>query len=226
MKFKKGIALFAVFIMMQQLLQAQTVKFGAKAGINFASVAVYNNPTSSTYQSKNYSNFRFGEVTEIDWQKFAIQTGLILDGKGGIDTYINPETSTNRRKNTRLYYLEIPVNFLYKIPTRAGTLFLGGGPYAAYGLGGHYSLSGTIFDSPIDGNNRVYFGNDENSDYKRTDYGLNLRAEIRLLHGIGLELNYEYGLKNIATPTVYDDVNIKTRNKVFGIAVSYLFNNH
>ncbi|MGI4750918.1 MAG: porin family protein [Janthinobacterium lividum] len=225
MMLKKWLLISMVLEMLYLPLKAQTVKFGAKAGINFASIGAYNNPTTSSYQSKNYGNIKFGEVTEIGWQKFAIQTGLILDGKGGIDTYINPETSTNRRKNTRLYYLEIPVNFLYKLPTKAGTIFLGGGPYAAYGIAGQYSLSGIIFDSPIDGTNRVYFGNDENSDYKRTDYGLNLRAEIRLLHGVGFELNYEYGLRDIATPGVYDDVNIKTRNKVFGIAVSYLFNN-
>ncbi|RYY22737.1 MAG: PorT family protein [Sphingobacteriaceae bacterium] len=223
--FRKRIYITVVFLMMHQLLQAQTVRFGAKTGINFASISAYNNPTSSVYQSKIYTNIKIGEVTEIGWTKFAIQTGLVLNGKGGIDTYINPETNTNRRKNTRLYYLEIPVNFLYKLPVKVGTLLLGGGPYAAYGIAGSYSLSGIIFDSPIDGKNRVNFGNNENSDYKRTDYGLNLRTEIRLLHGIGFELNYEYGLKNIATPSVYDDVGIKTRNSVFGIAISYIFGN-
>jgi len=223
MMFKKSLYTLVFLWLFYQPLKAQTFSFGLKGGINFAEISAFNNPTSSTYQSKNYGNIRFGEVTEIDWPKFAVQTGLILDGKGGINTYINPETNTNRRKNTRLYYLEIPVDFLYKTQTKAGTLFFGGGPYAAYGIAGKYSLSGIIFDSAIDGSNRVVFGNDENSDYKRTDYGLNLRAVIRLLHGIGFELNYEYGLKNIAAPGVYNDVNIKTRNRVFGIAVSYLF---
>ncbi len=219
--------LLIVLILAQYVnVRAQTIKFGAKAGINFASIEAYNNPNSSTYQSKSYTNIKIGEVTEIGWPHFAIQTGLALDGKGGINTYINPETSTNRRKNTRLYYLEIPVIFLYKKQLKVGTLCFGGGPYAAYGIAGKYSLSGIIFDSPIDGSNAVRFGNDENSDYKRSDYGLNFRAEIRLLHGIGFELNYEYGLNNTATPSVFDDVNIKTRNKVFGIGVSYLFNNH
>lgn len=215
--------MFVTLWMLHQPLQAQTVSFGAKAGINFASISAYNNPTSSTYDSKSYGNIRFEEVTQIEWPKVALETGLSLNGKGGVNTYINPETNTNRRKNTRLYYLEVPVVLLYKLPTKAGTIFLGGGPYAAYGVAGTYTLSGIIYDSPIDGTNKVSFGNNENSDYKRTDYGLNLRAEIRLLHGIGFELNYEYGLRNIATPGVYDDANIKTRNKVFGIAVSYLF---
>ncbi|RYY06233.1 MAG: PorT family protein, partial [Sphingobacteriaceae bacterium] len=128
--FRKRIYISVVFLMMHQLLQAQTVKFGAKAGVNFASVKAYNNPTSSVYQSKIYTNLKIGEITEIGWTKFALQTGLVLNGKGGIDTYINPETNTNRRKNVRLYYLEIPVNFLYKVPVKAGTLFFGGGPYA------------------------------------------------------------------------------------------------
>lgn len=220
---KKTFYTFIFLWFFYQPLKAQTFNFGLKGGINFAEINAYNNPTSSTYQSKNYGNIRFGEVTEIDWTKFAIQTGLILDGKGGINTYINPETSTDRRKSTRLYYLEIPVNFLYRIQTKAGTVFLGGGPYAAYGIAGRYSLSGIIFDSTIDGSDQVKFGNDENSDYKRTDYGLNLRAEIRLLHGIGFELNYEYGLRDISTPGIYDDASIKTRNRVFGVAVSYLF---
>ncbi|MVN22297.1 porin family protein [Mucilaginibacter arboris] len=226
MMLKKCTLIFISLFLLFQTLKAQTVKIGAKAGINFASISAYNNPTSSTYQSKNYSNFRIGGTTELEWPKFTIQTGLMLDGKGGENTYINPETSTNRRKNARLYYLEVPVSFLYRKSTKIGTLFLGGGPYVAYGLWGNYTLSGIIFDSPIDGSEKVAFGNNENSDYKRTDYGLNFRAEIRLLHGIGFELNYEYGLRDIATPGLYDDVNIKTRNKVFGIAVSYLIKNN
>ncbi len=209
-----------------QLSQAQTVKFGAKAGINFASISAYDNPTSSVDQSKNFSNFKIGAISEIGWQKFYLQAGLLLNGKGGKDIYINPETNTNRQKNTRLYYLEVPLNLLYRANIKAGSLFFGGGPYAAYGIKGNYTLSGIIFDSQVDGSTKVQFGNNENSDYKRTDYGVNLRAEIRFLHGIGFELNYEYGLRNIASPGIYDDANLKTRNKVFGIAVSYLINNN
>ncbi len=224
--FKKWLFIIVTTFIFLQNLKAQTVKFGAKAGINFASISAYNNPTSSAYASKSYGNIRIGGMSEIDWSKVSLQTDFILNGKGGNNTYINPETNTNRRKNTRLYYLEIPVNFLYKLPTKVGTLFFGGGPYVAYGLTGNYSLSGIIFDSPVDGDQKVVFGNNENSDYKRTDFGANLKAEIRLLHGIGFELNYEYGLRNIATPGIYDDANIKTRNNLFGISVSYLFKNN
>lgn len=221
---KKFLLVFAVMLLYQSS-KAQTVKFGAKAGINFASISAYSNPSGSNYQSKDFSNVRLGVITEIGWPKFVLQTGLMLDGKGGENTYINTNDNTNRLKKIRLYYLEIPVNLLYKKQTKLGTLFVGGGPYAAYGIAGGYSLSGIIFDSVVDGSEKVAFGNDENSDFKRTDFGLNLRSEIRFLHGIGFELNYEYGFRNIATPSVYDDPNIKTRNKVFGIAVSYLFKN-
>lgn len=222
---RKYLFVLCAYFVLLQSLKAQNLKFGAKAGINFASISAYNNPTNSTYQSKIFDNIDIGGVTELVWPKFTLQSGLILDGKGGENTYINNQTNTNRQKNTRLYYLEVPLDLLYKIHTKTGTLLLGGGPYAAYGLWGIYSLSGIIFDSPIDGNQRVAFGNNENNDYKRTDYGLNLKTEIRFLHGIGFELNYEYGLRNIATPGIYDDANIKTRNKVFGIAVSYMFKN-
>ncbi len=223
---KKYFFVLGAFFILHLPTWAQTVKFGAKAGINFATIDAYSNPTSSIYQSKVFTNLRLGGITELTWSKVVLQGGLMLDGKGGENTYIDPTTSTNRRKNTRLYYLEIPVNLLYRKQTKIGTLLVGGGPYAAYGIAGTYTLSGIVFDAPVDGSSKVDFGNNENSDYKRTDYGVNLRAEIRLLHGIGFELNYEYGLRNIATPGLYDDVNIKTRNKVFGIAVSYLFKNN
>ena len=226
MMLKKWLITFICIITLIGSTEAQTVKFGAKAGINFAAISAYDNPTRSTYQSKSYSNFKAGVITQIDWAKFAIQTGLFIDGKGGINTYINPESNTNRQKNVRLYYLQIPVNFMYKQEIKPGTLYFGVGPYVAYGITGKYSLSGIIFDSPVDGSEKVYFGNNENSDYKRADYGLNFRTQIRLLHGIGFELYYEHGLKNIATPGLYDDVGIKTRNKVFGIAVSYLIKNN
>jgi hypothetical protein len=223
---KKWLIVLSGILTFYSNANAQKIKYGAKAGINFVSISAYNNPTSSTYQSKAYTNISVGGIAEADWNKLSIQTGLMLDGKGGENTYINPESSINRRKNIRLYYLQVQVNFLYRIPTKSSTLFFGGGPYAAYGLGGNYTLSGIIFDSPVDGSQSVYFGNNENSDFKRADYGLNLRAEIRFLHGIGFELNFEYGFRNIGTPNLYDDVGIKTRNRVLGIAVSYLINNN
>jgi hypothetical protein len=215
--------LFIIILLSGKSLIAQQANFGVTGGINFPTINAYDNPTNSIDRSKTYSNIKIGAIVAFFWPKFAIQTGLLLDGKGGIDIYINNGTNTNRQKNSRIYYLEVPVNFLYRLPTKAGDIFLGGGPYAAYGLWGNYTLSGIIFDSEVDGNTKVQFGNNENSDYKRFDYGANLKAEIRLLHGIGFELDYAYGLRNIATPGIYDDANLKTRNKVFGIAVSYLF---
>lgn len=223
---KKGLLILNALFILHLSAWAQTVKFGAKAGINFANISAYSNPTNSVYQSKNYGNTKIGALAELEWTKITLQTGLMFDGKGGQSTYIDPASSTNRRKNTRLYYLEVPVNLLYQQRTKIGTLLFGGGPYVAYGVGGNYSLSGIIYDSQVSGNEQIQFGNNENSDYKRTDYGLNLRTEIRLLHGIGFELNYEFGLRNIASPGIYDSPDVKTRNKVFGVAVSYLFKNN
>ncbi|MEX8546173.1 MAG: porin family protein [Mucilaginibacter sp.] len=212
-----------MFALFGKQLSAQSVKFGATAGINFPTISAYNNPTHSIDRSKTYSNIKLGIIAEKQWTKVVLQSGLLLDGKGGKDIYINEETSTNRQKATRLYYLQVPLNLLYRTQTKIGDLYFGGGVYAAYGLWGNYSLSGIIFDSDVDGSTKAQFGNDENSDYKRTDYGINFKTEIRFLHGIGLELDYEYGLKDIATPGIYDDANLKTRNKVFGVGISYLF---
>ncbi|WP_299286609.1 porin family protein [uncultured Mucilaginibacter sp.] len=220
---KKYGFVLAVLALLGQQLCAQSVKFGATAGINFPTISAYDNPTHSLDQSKAYSNIKLGFIAEKQWPKLVLQSGLLLDGKGGKDIYINEETNTNRQKDSRLYYLQVPLNLLYRTQTKIGDLYFGGGVYAAYGLWGNYSLSGIIFDSDVDESDKAQFGNDENSDYKRTDYGINLKAEIRLLHGIGFELNYEYGLRNIASPGIYDDANLKTRNKVIGLGVSYLF---
>lgn len=220
---KKYWFVFGTLTLLSQLIHAQSFKFGATAGINFPTISAYNNPTNSIDQSKSYSNIKIGIVTEKEWSKVVLQSGLILDGKGGKDIYINSETSTNRQKNTRLFYLQVPVDVLYKVQTKIGDVYFGGGIYATYGLWGNYSLSGIIFDSDVDGSSKVQFGNNENSDYKRTDYGINFKAEIRFLHGIGFELSYEYGLRNIASPGIYDDANLKTRNKVIGFGITYLF---
>ena len=220
---KKYGFVMCMFAMFGKQLHAQSVKFGATAGINFPTISAYDNPTHSIDRSKTYSNIKFGVIAEKQWAKLVLQSGLLLDGKGGKDIYINEETSTNRQKDTRLYYLQVPLSLLYRTQTKIGDLYFGGGVYGAYGLWGNYSLSGIIFDSDVDGSTKAQFGNDENSDYKRTDYGINFKTEIRFLHGIGFELNYEYGLRNIATPGIYDDANLKTRNKVFGVGISYLF---
>ena len=213
-------SIFALFV---GQLQAQSLKYSATLGINFPTISAYNNPTNSIDKSRAYSNFKVGVTVEKEWSKLIVQSGLLIDGKGGKDIYINPETSTNREKDTRLYYLQVPVYLLYKKQTPLGDLHFGVGVYAAYGLWGNYSLSGIIFDSNVDGSSKVQFGNNENSDYKRTDYGVNFKAEIHFLHGIGFKLIYEYGLKNIASPGIYDDADLKTRNKIFGLGVSYSF---
>lgn len=224
--FKKYGFIFGILVLSGSLIQAQSLKYSATVGINFPTISAYNNPTNSIDRSKAYSNFKIGVTVEKEFTKIIVQTGLLLDGKGGKDIYINDQTNTNRQKDTRLYYLQVPLYLMYKKQTKIGDLHFGAGVYAAYGLWGNYSLSGIIFDSDVDGSSKVTFGNNENSDYKRTDYGVNLKAEIHFLHGIGLKLIYEYGLKNIASPGIYDDANLKTRNKVLGFGVSYLINHN
>lgn len=186
------------------------VQFGITAGPSFSSV------TSKTMggnkeTSKLLTGIRAGLTVDLPLaDEFYIQPSLLYVGKGGKDNVSNVDVKTN------ISYLELPINFMYKPEVGTGNLFIGLGPYIAYGLGGKTEMvnNGNAISSDIE------WGDDNIGQLKRIDAGANFQVGYELPMGLNFGLHTDLGLINIRGNGDSDNM---TKNTSFGVSVGYKF---
>jgi len=189
-----------------------------KGGLNLANITTTAN--GRVDEAKMLTSFHAGIMNDMPLgDAFSFQAGLMLTGKGS-KTEINT-SSVNYKLTSNPLYLEVPVNFVFKIPFGSGSrLFLGAGPYVAMGIAGktkgeYQTLGGiTEYEKDIEFNNDDPFtaGQEDASVNKlrRFDYGANALAGFetgKFLIGV----NYGYGLAKIASTQANDDDQNKHR---------------
>jgi hypothetical protein len=198
-----------------------------------------NTTTASSVQQNSYSNltgFHVGALAEFNIYPVSIQTGLEYTVKGSNGTEYNSQTfgsgatayttSSSLTSTEKLNYYEIPLNILYNIPiNKTEKVFVGGGPYIAFGSSGKYSNSGTSISpdpetgintvTPLSESQAIAFGS--SGDVQTTDYGINAIAGFSYKNRLLFSLGYGFGLANIATSGV------KTTNNVMKVSLGYSF---
>lgn len=184
------------------------VKFGIKAGVNFANVTISADELGGgSFSPKSLTSFHFGGLVDYSFsEKVSIQPALMLSGKGFKVEMGSIETSMN------LMYLEIPVNVVYKL----GGVYLGAGPYAAFGLSGKEKYEDSD-DSDDNYEEDVKFGSGD-EEIKGTDFGVNLLAGYQLTNGLNFGVGYGLGLSNLS-----NESSGEIKNKLFSISVGYSF---
>lgn len=204
---------------------AQSVHFGIRAGLNESTLSgttFIDGSTGSTIKSNSsyISRFHAGLFAEIPVGRFSIEPGAFYTQKGG-ETKYKSTTATKLQdyyQKTTLNYLEIPVNVFYNIPVGIGKIFVGGGPYVAFGLSGHYnsayitSTGQNIQTGAMQGDIRF----DKNG-YKNPDYGINTLLGLQLKNNISFNAGYGFGLTNLYRS------GFTAKNKVLSISVGYQF---
>ncbi|QEH40222.1 porin family protein [Chitinophaga sp. XS-30] len=188
------------------------VKFGVTAGPSFSS---YTSKVSGDKEtSKLMTGLRAGITVDLPLaDEFYIQPSLLYVGKGGMMESENFDL----KLKTRINYLELPINFMYKPEVGNGNIFIGFGPYIAYGLGGKSELAddnGNKLSSDIE------WGNDNMSQMKRLDAGANFQFGYEFPMGFNIGLHTDLGLVN-ARGNGDDDNSF--RNTSFGVSVGYKF---
>lgn len=185
--------------------KAQT-SYGLKAGANFAKFQVSGGNTSYTSDAATYFYVTgFADVPVA--MNFSVQPGISLQGKGGKAPAGDFGTEVSTKDN--LMYIEVPVNFVYYVPTGdAGKVFFGAGPYAAIGIHakstqGNLSESGSFSDAGL----------------KAFDAGLNFLAGFKLTNGFLINGGYGLGLTNM----LKDIDGVTSKNRVFSVGVGYQF---
>ncbi|WP_304068881.1 porin family protein [Pedobacter glucosidilyticus] len=211
--------LLAILVMATITASAQT-KFGLKGGVNLANVNISSqginlSPDALTsFHLTGFTEFALGE-------KFAIQPGLSFQGKGFKFKLEDEDSGMSVEAQANLSYLEIPVNAVLNLPVGEGSLFLGAGPYAAFGLFG--KQEGSVFGEDVVGeDDKVSFGSGEEDDFSATDFGLNLMAGYRLKSGLLFNVGYGIGLSNMI-PESQREGDSKANNKVLSFSVGFAF---
>ncbi len=216
---KKIITLFTLVLLLSIATQSNAQwSWGLKSGLNIAS---FSYATSTGMTIKSVTGYQVGGVVNYYLQNnMFLEAGIGLSTKGSevsmgdastmlIDSKIKPQ------------YLEIPINFLYKVDLAEGAyLHLFAGPYLGFGLGGKVSSAVTLSGmSATTSDNSIIYGSDSTANMKSFDFGLNV--------GVGAELSrffirvqYGFGLTNLSPSS---DANSSFKNSCIGLSVGYMW---
>jgi hypothetical protein len=195
------------------ITQAQILR----GGVNLANVSITND--GDVDENKTLTTFQVGLLGDFKLLPILyLQPGIVFSGKGSKTQQGETTDATYYRATTNPYYIEIPVNLVFKTP---GPLkfFVGAGPYLGIGIAGHNKTEGKFLNTAFESEQDIEWSDDDPStlDYeegagygimKRFDYGLNGTAGIETKN-IVLSVNYGHGLAKIqsGSNSSADDLN-------------------
>lgn len=211
-------------------LQAQKSSAIIRAGVNFANVT--NSDDGDIDDAKMLSSFQVGIIGDFNVAPFlAIQPGLLFTGKGSKTQSGNPGDASWYRATTNPYYLEVPVNLVFKTPG-AVRFFAGAGPYIAMGIAGKNKTDGEVLGTSFHSEDNIEWSDDdpttldyeENAGFgimKRFDYGLNGLLGVEFTNFV-LSANFGLGLAKLqsGSNSSEDDNN---KHRVFSLTAGFKF---
>lgn len=218
---KKSILVFLTILSINQFVNAQDkvndsanqldIKFGAKAGLNLATLSGDLEGVSSR------TSFHIGGMAEVMLNdEFAVQPELLYSSQGA---KLDDGTLA-------FNYLNLPIMGKYFV---SDEFTIEAGPQFGYLLsaklkydsedngGGGGSINAPARNAKI---NRVAETEDIKEDVKSFDYGLNIGASYIIENGINISLRYYLGLANGSNL----DGDGEFKNSVFQLSIGYFFN--
>ncbi len=219
---RKTAAFILCFISVSAFAQ---LRVGIQAGYN---ISQFSSKGSNTqyYNLANINTFQAGLIAEEKLNNhFFAESGLSFAQKGSIRT-TNTQYALDGGPNTttKLNYLQIPLNLIYKVKLNTSlTALAGAGFYGAFGLSGSEkgtdeNSSGTV--SPV--NNKIKFQNNTffvaNTTYvKPFDIGYNVFVGLEWKKSLQFRATINDGFKGI-----YPTGDTEFRNQVFNLSITYL----
>ncbi|MEI9943271.1 MAG: porin family protein [Chitinophagaceae bacterium] len=206
MKSKLLVLLPSVMFLLAVTVNAQKSSAILRGGVNLANVSV--NDDGGIDDAKTLTSFQVGIIGDINLTSFlALQPGLIFTGKGTKSQSGNEGSANWYRATTNPYYLEVPVNLVFKTPSAPVKFFAGAGPYIAIGIAGKNKVRGSVLGSNFSSEESIDWSDDDPGTLdeeegagfgilKRFDYGLNGLIGIETSH-IVISANYGLGLAKL-----------------------------
>ncbi len=230
MKMKiKYLTLSAILILSSVAMQAQ-IGFGLLGGVNFQNINGKNN-NGDKLENGLLTGFHAGVNVNIPVAPdFYFQPGLLFSVKGAKNEFFNPDlkASGDYTTTTRLSYVEMPLNLLFRPQLGNGHLLLGFGPYLAYGISGKETtqLNSVSIERPVKFKNSVEEWTDlvENAYYRPFDAGANILFGYEFAMGAFIQLNAQLGLLKINPEYSWiSDDQTAYKNTGYGLSLGYRF---
>jgi len=201
---------FALTIILLTGFYSNAQKGRLEAGINLANVSITDN--GKVDDAKMLTSFQLGLIGDFSIGSILyLQPGILYTGKGTKTQSGDPSTGNYSKATTNPYYIEIPLNFVFKTPTSGSSssqnrFFVGAGPYMAIGVAGKIKNEGKTTIGAVatsyENDEKIEFSNDDPTtlDYeegagfgiiKRFDYGL---GAVAGLEGKSMVLSVKYDL--------------------------------
>ena len=226
----KFLTISAIFIFSTLALQAQ-IGFGLLGGVNFQNI---NGKDINGNKLENglLTGFHAGVNINIPLAPdFYFQPGVLFSVKGAKDDFFSPQVkaSGDYETTTKLYYIEMPLNLLYRPQLGEGYILIGLGPYIAYGIGGKEISD---FGSSLSYERDVKFKSTvtniidliENAYYRPFDAGANIFFGYEFSMGLFCQMNAQLGLLKINPEYGWvTDNKASYKNTGFGISIGYRF---
>ena len=154
--------------------------------------------------------------------QFYFQPGLIYSTKGA------KNTSGSITRTTKLNYIELPLNLVYKAQLGSGYFMLGFGPYVGYGIGGNEKIEGgsVTVENDVEFKNTVETGDGLLIPYfKALDLGGNIFAGYEMSNGLFFQLNTQLGMVNIKPEDkrLLSTADKSNKNTGYGLSLGYRF---
>lgn len=206
-------------------------RVGIKGGYNLANIS--NTNSGGVDNSRGLSSFHIGAIADFPLSEIiSFQPGVFFTGKGSKLESGTEGSATYFKSETKPKYIEVPLNFVGKIPVGTDTrIFLGAGPYAAFGVAGKNKYTSTIASITTTGESDIKWDDDTPFNtgdpnqgydrYKRFDYGGNVLAGVEF-GNVLVSAQYGLGFGKIfsGADNSSDD---KSKNRVWSFSVGYLF---
>ena len=183
------------------VLAQQQVKFGPKAGVNFANISGLDNSEMKT-------GFHVGAVAEIKFnEKFSIQPEVVYSTQGAKFTYNNAEVKLNND------YINVPIMAKYYI---VDGFSVEAGPQVGFLAKAEQEGSYCGFTGTVDAKDR----------YKSVDFGLNFGLAYDLPMGFFVNARYNLGLSKVGEDYTIGNLTYEAannKNSVIQLGVGYKF---
>jgi hypothetical protein len=189
---RKTLFVATIFILIVNFVSAQSTRIGVYAGPVAANM--WEKIGDKSRMHKYQLGATMGILLDVPMQRFgSFQPGLNYIGKNSKDNYID-NTGAQIETETKLSYLEVPINVLFRLPGGGGKITLGGGVSAATALDGHRSTrTGGV--GKVD--KKLGFGDETTDDYALYDFGINALAGYEFKNGFFVTFNYNYGINRL-----------------------------
>lgn len=232
--------LFVISLLLVVLNASAQIQWGIRAGANFSNVLA-KDEKGNKQSTSLLTGFHAGITGDLNIARdFYIQPGLLFSTKGY--KYSQAEEGVTAIGSEMPYYLEVPVNFLFKPQVGTGRLLAGVGPYISYGIGGNWKIEATEGSTSLSQKGKLNFKNDITGAFldstsnggafgiaNTQTYGKPLDAGLSALLGYEFsqkfyfQANGQIGLLNIMPTVKGISSGYVQKNRQFGISVGYKF---